>query len=419
MRFTIREASRGIWRKNPIVFPLALISVLGSIAFFVYVSYVEVTFVGPKYAKFPPLVNESLRTAVYYTEIDLNPPKALAAYKEALRYAKESNMNPMSDEVLGIRIQVAYMLEKAGLIEQSIAVLERIKSETRKYVDATAKLADKGPIGTEEQKAKLRGEGDPIPIDLPEFNEYQDKLVDDMKALLDRRPSVLRKLVGIELKLADLYTDSRNDDKKVEACLVSGVELCLKEMHRRQKFGLPVGGSPETDGWLGLTEIAVVLRELGSTYGLQQKPSLAVPLYLRALDLISVDEGDNITCKQVSLLTDISNMMTLLMHIYLSQGGKQPQLPQTAENARLWSLKAIEVEGTVKPSVRDKECDASCALVHFNLGQLAQMQGKLDEAREYYKKSKRVGQSKDIPYMVETADESLARLEETPTGKDS
>ncbi|RJE20978.1 TPR domain protein [Aspergillus sclerotialis] len=417
MRFTIREASRGIWRKNPIVFPLALISVIGSIAFFVYVSYVEVTFVGPKYAKFPPLVNESLRTAVYYTEIDLNPPKALEAYKEALRYAKQLNMNPMSDEVLGIRIQVAYMLEKAGLIEQSIAVLEKIKSETKKYVDGTAKLANHSPIGTEEHKAKLRGEGDPIPIDLPEFNEYQDKLVDDAKALLDRRPSVLRKLVGIELKLADLYSNSRTaDEKKVEACLVSGVELCLKEMHRRQKFGLPVGGSPDSDGWLGLTEIAVVLRELGTMYDKQDKYALALPLYLRALDLIRVDEGDNPTCKQVSLLADISTMMTHMVH--LPREGKQPQLAQTADTARQWSLKAIEVAGAIKPAVREKECDESCAMAHFSLGELARLQGKLDEAREYYKTTKSIAQSNDVAVLEEAADDILAKLE-IRTGKDS
>jgi hypothetical protein len=35
--------------------------------------------VWPQYHKFPPPVADALRTAVYYTEIDLNPAKAMKA----------------------------------------------------------------------------------------------------------------------------------------------------------------------------------------------------------------------------------------------------------------------------------------------------------------------------------------------------
>ena len=70
------------------------------------------------------------RTAVYFTEIDLNPPKALQAYKEAYcGIADQLGVHPFSDEVLGIKIQVAMMLEKAGLVKPAIDVLERTKSE--------------------------------------------------------------------------------------------------------------------------------------------------------------------------------------------------------------------------------------------------------------------------------------------------
>jgi hypothetical protein len=31
------------------------------------------------------------------------------------------------------------------------------------------------------------------------------------------------------------------DEKKAEAAQVAAVEICLKEMHRRQRLGLPVG----------------------------------------------------------------------------------------------------------------------------------------------------------------------------------
>ena len=114
MKLGFREASKGIWRKNPILLPIALISTAGMALLFAYIAYVEVTHVGPQYHKFPPPVAETLRTAVYYTEVDLNPPKALQAYKDALRIGMEMGMHPFSDEVLGIKLQVAMMLEKGG-----------------------------------------------------------------------------------------------------------------------------------------------------------------------------------------------------------------------------------------------------------------------------------------------------------------
>lgn len=82
---------------------------------------------------------------MYYTEVDLSPPKALQAYKEALRIGIEMGMHPFSDEVVGIKIQVAMMLERAGLAKAAVEVLERTKGEIMGFVEG--KDRGEGVIG--------------------------------------------------------------------------------------------------------------------------------------------------------------------------------------------------------------------------------------------------------------------------------
>lgn len=309
MKRGLQEASKGIWRKNPILLPLAIISVAGATAIFAYISYIELTRVGPQYHKFPPPVAESLRTAVYYTEVDLNPAKALKAYKEALRKAVELGMHPFSDEVVGIHLQVSMMLEKAGLAKPAIQVLERTKTECLKWVEEGRKKKD-------AQRPEAEAVTESIQIDDPdalvmhqkmkELDEYEDR----------QRDKVLKKVVGIHMKLAELYaSDYIQDEKKAEGYQEAAVELCLKELRRRQELGLPVGSaSQDSTAWLNLSEIATALTDLGQTYLKQEKNELAMPLLLRALDLLRTDEGSTPSCKQVTLLANVSTAITGELH---------------------------------------------------------------------------------------------------------
>lgn len=419
IRFGVREASQGIWRKNPIVLPLTVVAALGSVAFFVYLLYIDLTVVQPQYVPFPPPVAEALRSAIYYTEVSLNPPKALNAYKEAMRLAEEFKMDPMSDEVLGIRIQVAYMLEKSGLIKPAIEVLERIRPEARAYID---KMAPVKPLQKLEDFEVLRGRPDPIPVDLPEIKEFSDEMVNVKFRVFRQRTSVLRKLVGIELKLAELYGSGHiRNQEKMEACLVSSMETCLKEMQHRQKIGLPIGGAAaDYDQWLTLGEIAVILREPADMYYHQHKDDLALPLYLRALDLIRADEGDTPTCKQVVLLTCVAAAMSSM--VMSPRPGTNPIMDrnQTMETAKQWALKALQLSDNIKSSVKDINCDEYCIGAALNLGEMEEFLGRLDEAEKYFKQAKKGAHDVDFQPVVAQADAGLARLATRRSGeKDS
>ena len=430
IRRKYREASKGIWRKNPILLPLAIVSIVGGAISFAYISYVELTRVAPQYHKFPAPVADALRTAVYFTEIDLNPPKALQAYKEALRIADELGVHPFSDEVLGIKIQVAMMLEKAGLVKPAIDVLERTKSETLVWIEKGRAMEAAQVAGTVNEVSKPAPAPAPAPASAPakiapenvQINtDVMQETEEDLKARAEyeirQRDKALKKVIGIQMKLGELYaSDHIQEDKKAEEAQVAAVELCLKEMHRRQRLGLPVGSSgsgSEADGeaWLNLTEIATALADLANTYIAKERFELAMPLYLRALDLIRNAEGDTPSCKQVVLLNDVATAMVGHAQLPVKSQPQQPvAVDQTIEAARQWAQKAIDVAAYIKPPVRDEECDVTCVVATYNLGELAELQKKPQVAKQRYIEAKSLADGIGYEEGGLMANEALKRL---------
>ncbi|EPS33377.1 hypothetical protein PDE_08339 [Penicillium oxalicum 114-2] len=402
IRMKYREASKGVFRKNPILLPLAIFSVVGGIVVFAYVSYVEVTRVQPQYHKFPAPVTEKLRTAVYYTEISLNPPKALTAYKEALKIALEMGMHPFSDEVLGIKLQVAMMLEKSGLVKPAVEVLERTKMEALRWIEEGRKSETSAADSASAEKELLNAHNSPTSNSRP-----------------DSAIVLSKKVVGIEMKLAELYaSDYMQDEKKAEESQVAAVELCLKELNRRQKLGLPIGGGStsnegNTEAWLSMTEIATALAELADTYTAKERAELAMPLYLRALDLIRTAEGNTPSCKQVVLLNSVATAMVGQAQLPVKSRSQEKQAvsrEQSIDAARQWAQKAIDVAAYIQPPVRDEECDITCVVATYNLGEIAELQGKSDVALQRYKEAKSLAQGLAYEDGIAMADQALKRL---------
>lgn len=412
MKLGFREASKGIWRKNPILLPLAFLSVAGATTFFAYVVYIRFTRIEPQYHKFPPEVANALRTALYYTEINMDPQKALSSYKEALRTALEQGMHPYSDEVLGIRLQVALMLEKVGLIEHAIKVLEQTRAGCLKWVEEGRRdeMAQRNKVVEDKD---LAGKTDTIEISDPEVLEAQQKQRDLEEYEEQQRDKTLKKVVGMGLKLAELYSsDYIQDEKKAEAAQIAAVELCLKEMKRRQELGLPIGGATEDNNpWLSLSEISTALTDLGTTYADQEKYELALPLFMQALGMVKQVDGETASCKQVVLLNNVGCAM----------GGRAQRpirptkdVPVTREElieaSKKWSQLALDVAAKIQPPIRDEDCDASCIAATYNLGALAELQGKLDLAEKYFREAKALAKELDPDGATDMMDEGLKRI---------
>lgn len=84
--------------------------------------------------------------------------------------------------------------------------------------------------------------------------------------------------------------------------------------------------------------------------------------------------------------------------------------PQLIQNAREWAEKAIGLTSKLVPPERNEECDVGCAVAIHNLGEFAEMDGNIREARKRYEEAKSL--SKAIGFMegVQNSNGALIRL---------
>ncbi|PYI18340.1 TPR domain protein [Aspergillus violaceofuscus CBS 115571] len=401
-----RKARKDIWRKNPIVLPLALLSVFSATCLFAYIAYVEVTQVAPQYTKFPPPMAERLRTAVYYTDVDLQPQKAMAAYKDAIHIGLEMGLHQYSDEVLGVHLQVSHMLEKAGLVSAAVKVLEQTRAGALAWVYRTRRSQAVGASSDEQP------ENTPDPAKEAEFQAWEDR----------QQSKVLKKCVGMSMKLAELYeSDYMQDLEKAEENQRQAVELCLTEMNRRVALGLPVGNqtkapattaeaSEEDDGWMNLEEIAVALKDLADLYFTQGKYDLCLPLFIRASDVMKAAEGDAPTCKQPFLMSSIGATMGEIAAAPKPIAGMRAPREQVIAQARQWLDKARDVAAKIDPQGQEAECNEACVAALQSLGELARLENKPDVARKHYRDALSIAQRLEEPGLVEGVKAALKEI---------
>ena len=113
----------------------------------VYVVYTYFNyFQSEQFTRFPPNIAKSLRRALYYSNYSPEPELALKYYKLALEQCAAEGLDPFSDEVLGIRIQVAAWLQNIGNYRNSIEVLEALLQDCKRWVDVVEKSEREGLI---------------------------------------------------------------------------------------------------------------------------------------------------------------------------------------------------------------------------------------------------------------------------------
>jgi hypothetical protein len=157
-------------------------------------------------------VAKQLRKALYYTNISLSPKDAVKYYREALRVADEVGMDPFSDEIIGVKIQLAALMEKIQQYRKAIEVLEIVRNDCMKWVEEFGNMP-----GNEGNRTRILG-----------------------------------KTVGISVKLGELYSNEYVLEKEAaEENLVSAVTTVLKEQRRREVEGV----KPEEGQWLSPEEI--------------------------------------------------------------------------------------------------------------------------------------------------------------------
>lgn len=147
-------------------------------------------------------------------------------------------MDPFSDEVIGVRIQLAAWLEKIGKFQNSIEVLEALLQDCKKWVELMEKSVQDGLI---DNSGRLKTAAVTQPNISIEGDESSAEVVEPDN-LWAKRTRVLGKSIGISVKLGELYADDHvlQGDAAGEH-LVWAVETVLKELQRRRVEGVKEG----------------------------------------------------------------------------------------------------------------------------------------------------------------------------------
>ena len=168
----------------------------------VYINVIYRTYIIGDFKAYPEPVAAKLRRALYYTNIDVQPQNALKYYRQALALADEMGLDPFSDEMLGVKIQVAAFYEKMHHYQGAIDVLERVRADCIEWM--------------EKLGGKAGNEG--------------------------KRTRVLGKTIGISVKLGEHYANEYiANQEAAEEKLVWAVTALLKEQKRREDEGVKEG----------------------------------------------------------------------------------------------------------------------------------------------------------------------------------
>ncbi|KAI1466019.1 TPR domain-containing protein [Daldinia caldariorum] len=411
----LRGQSLGsLYRQSPEELVIAIILLCGVAGISVYVIYAYFNYFQSKqFTRFPPPIAKSLRRALYYSNYSPDPPLALKYYKRALEQCSQLGLDPFSDEVMGIKIQLAAWLEKIGSYKNSIDVLESLVRDCKRWLEVLDKSVQDGLV---DSSGKLVGSASPPPPAAQETaQEDTEKKEPDTKPenLWGKRTRILGKLVGISVKLGELYSDEHVlQGDSAGQHLVWAVETVLKELQRRQSEGVKEG---EGD-WMTPEQIGGALEALGNHYESKSQHYLAAPLFLQAVSLSPQN-----SCHTAVLMNNLAislaqqPVQTPTETDQTTQGSAsnvttRPTRSTLLASARAWALKAQEMAQKVQGEDRTEECDEACAVALCNLGDIAAMAGDAEEARRRFEESLSLSKRIAFDPGVAQAQDGLRRL---------
>ncbi|KAI0885645.1 uncharacterized protein GGS22DRAFT_131864 [Annulohypoxylon maeteangense] len=410
------QSLRSLFRQSPEELVLAIILLCVIFGACVYVVYAYFNyFQSEQFTKFPPEIAKSLRRALYYSNYSPDPKLALKYYRLALEQCSKAGLDPFSDEVMGLRIQLAAWFEKIGSYKNSIQVLEALLQDSKQWVKVMEKSVRDGLI---DKSGNLLGTSKPQP---PTKEAGSDpEMPTNVENMWAKRTRILGKSVGISVKLGELYSNEHVlQSNSAGDHLVWAVETVLKELQRRQTEGVKV----DEGDWMTPEQIGGALEALGNHYESKSQHYLAAPLFLQAISLSPPN-----SCHTAVLM---NNLATSLAQQPVETWSESSEVSQAKEpnaavrptrsallaSARSWALHAQKTAEKVQGEDRTIECDETCAVALCNLGDIAAMSGDTKEASLRFKESLSLSRRISFEPGIQQAEEGLQRLAASPSSR--
>ncbi|OBT92413.2 hypothetical protein VE01_09254 [Pseudogymnoascus verrucosus] len=356
-------AAKKLFKAYPYSVSLATVFILCGAGGLMYANYFYNSYIIGAFHNFPEPVAKELRKALYFTNQDLKPHQAIKFYKKTLRVAEDIGMDPFSDEILGVKFQLAAFMEKIQKYHKAIQVLEIVRGDCLQWIE-----------------------------------EFGDKPENAGK-----RTRVLGKTIGITVKLGELYAGEYvKEPELAEEKLVWAVEATLKELQRREKEGV----KPDEGEWLNAEQIGGSFEALGNHYESRDQHYLSSPLFLQAINMSPPK-----SCHTAVLMNNLS-ISVAQQNAPTTPGQAPVSRPTLVANARAWAVKAIDIATNIAPPERTEECDLACAVATHNLAEFAEMDGDIAAARLKYEEAKSLSKVIGFKEGVSNAEKALRRLSE-------
>ncbi|KAI9861810.1 MAG: hypothetical protein M1824_001921 [Vezdaea acicularis] len=409
------------YRAHPFAGSVALFAILAGAGAILYGTYIYQRFIVSSFSAYPEPVAKKLRRAIYYTNISLEPREALKYYKQALDAAETCGMDCFSDEVLGIKVAMAWLMEKIPLPAKAIEVLLAVEKDCRAYVSRLDAAGQK-----EDGSESLLGTGEEGKEEEQGTNRERE------------RKRILKWTVRMNVKLGELYSSPHIAQPELaEQRLVWAVEAILRERTRSSPPRTPptpplepsiTTQQPHNDiDFFSNEEVGGSLEALATHYMATEQYRLAAPLYIGCLQFASPR-----SCRAVGLLQNVAAayIAELIRMGYppkpIHEGSTELESTDsddTADAAQLlrgaeaWLAKSQEVEEALPREERTPECDV-CRMARLQYrGAAAEAWGRLEEARASYEDAlkglRELGGGEGVEVMVESLERVGKKIEGT------
>lgn len=149
----------------------------------------------------------------------------------------------------------------------------------------------------------------------------------------------------------------------------------------------------------------MTVSELAQHYEKTEQYYLATPLYLKAVTLTSPHN-----CHAITLM---NNLAAVLSRQKLPESGESTVTrTHFLKDAEKWATKALELNATIIPPVRTKECDEACVAATHNLGEIERLLGNKDAALMRFAEALSLAKGLRMLEGVEAAQQGLKTVNE-------
>lgn len=337
-----------------------------------------------------------------------------------MQQCSEVGLDPFSEEVLGIRIQVSAWLQKLENYSSGIEVLESVLGDCQKWVTVMEKSVQDGQVdknGYYIDPSNIADVEEPTAGNTKDLKSTSGNIKDEApvtirETLWRKRERLLAKAVKTSVALGELYADEHvlKPEKATER-FVWAVETALTEFKRRRTEG----AKPGEETWLTPAEVGGAMESLGRDYERKSQFHLAIPLFFQALRLC------DLPCHRAVVMNNLAASFAQISPSTLSsspaegfKGLETIELPKTRpeclEAAENWARNAYVHGNDVKDEDRTPECDEACAVALCNWGDVAAMLGKAGLATKKYEQCIELSNKLGFAEGATQAADGLAKL---------